>query len=46
VHYNQQEDDEHVAHVQLHFMAIQDIVQLVAADMESKEGVSKQEVVE
>jgi hypothetical protein len=47
VHYNQQEeDDEHAAHVQSHFVAIQDIVQLVVAHMESEEGVAKQEVVE
>jgi len=46
-HYNQQEeDDELAAHVQLHFVVIQDIAQLVAADMETEEGVAMQEVVE
>jgi hypothetical protein len=47
VHYNRQEEDnEHAAHVQLHFKVNQDIVQLEVVHVESKEEVAKQKVVE
>ncbi|KAG2138584.1 uncharacterized protein EDB93DRAFT_1106310 [Suillus bovinus] len=47
MHYNQQEGaDEHIAHVQLHSLASQDIDQLVAVHMESEQEAAMQKVAE
>ena len=47
MHYNQpEEDNEHAAYVQLHFMARQNIGQLIEVDMESEGKVIIQKVVE